>query len=63
MVGTQKQLITFLLEQEKDKQFEIKEYKPKRSLTANAYCWVLCDKIAKEMNKDQRRNLYQRRYI
>lgn len=38
---------------EKDtKQFELKEYRNKRSLNANGYCWVLCDKIAKEMSKD-----------
>lgn len=38
---------------EKDnKKFELKEYRNKRSLNANGYCWVLCDKIAKEMSKD-----------
>ena len=31
---------------------EIKKYRKKRSLDANAYCWVLCDKIAKELSKD-----------
>ncbi len=31
---------------------EIKKYRNKRSLDANAYCWVLCDKIAKELSKD-----------
>ena len=52
MVGTSNKLITYLLEQEKDKQFEIKEYKPKRSLNANSYCWLLCDRIAQELSKD-----------
>ena len=52
MVGTSNKIITYLLEQAKDKQFELKEYKPKRSLDSNAYCWVLCDKIAKELSKD-----------
>lgn len=52
MIGTSNKLITYLIEQAKDKQFELKEYKPKRSLNANSYCWILCDKIAKEMNKD-----------
>ncbi len=52
MVGTSNKIITYLLEQAKEKQFEIKEYKPKRSLDSNAYCWVLCDKIAKELSKD-----------
>lgn len=28
---------------------ELKKYRQKRSLDANAYCWVLCDKIAKSM--------------
>ena len=52
MIGTSNKIITYLLEQAKDKQFEIKEYRPKRSLDSNAYCWVLCDKIAKELSKD-----------
>lgn len=52
MVGTSNKIITYLLEQARDKQFELKEYKKKRSLDSNAYCWVLCDKIAKELSKD-----------
>ena len=28
---------------------EIKKWRKKRSLDANAYCWVLCDKIAKKI--------------
>ena len=52
MVGTANKLITYLIEQTKDKQFELKEFKEKRSLNANAYCWVLCDKIAKELSKE-----------
>lgn len=37
---------------EKDcvKSIEIKQYREKRSLSANAYCWVLCDKIAKVLD-------------
>lgn len=31
---------------------ELKKYRTRRSLDANAYCWVLCDKIAKELCKD-----------
>lgn len=52
MIGTANKLITYLIEQTKDKEFELKEYTEKRSLNANAYCWVLCDKIAKELSKD-----------
>lgn len=28
----------------------IKKWHPKRSLTANAYCWVLCQKLAEVLN-------------
>lgn len=52
MIGTSNKIITYLLEQAKDKQFELKEYKEKRSRDANAYCWKLCDNIAKELSKD-----------
>lgn len=52
MIGTQNQIITYLLEQDRTKKYELKEYKEKRGLKANAYCWVLCDKIAKELCKD-----------
>lgn len=31
---------------------ELKKYRQKRSLDANAYAWVLCDSIAKELSKD-----------
>lgn len=63
MVGTQKQIITYLLEQNKETKYELKEYKEKRGLKANAYCWVLCDKIAKELCKEgqvlTKDNIYQ----
>ncbi len=31
---------------------EIKKWYKKRSLDANSYCWVLCEKIAQEISKD-----------
>lgn len=31
---------------------EIKKWYKKRSLNANAYCWVLCDEIAKVLSRD-----------
>lgn len=49
MVGTIEQIISFLFNQDKTKKFELKEYKEKRSKDANAYCWVLCDSIAKAL--------------
>ncbi len=46
MIGKQKELIQWLLDQDKEKLFEIKEHKEKRSLNANAYAWALITKIA-----------------
>ena len=37
---------------------EIKPYRKKRSLDANAYCWVLCDKIA-EVIRSTKEEVYQ----
>ena len=49
MIGTIEQIIQYLINQDKTKKYEVNEYKEKRSLSANAYCWVLCDKIAKKL--------------
>ena len=38
---------------DKDVNVEIKKYREKRSLDANAYCWVLIDKIAEKMRIDK----------
>ena len=46
MIGKPIELIQWLYNQDKDKQFEIQEHKIKRSLNANSYCWVLIGKIA-----------------
>ena len=40
------------LKNENKLNIELKKYRKKRSLDANAYCWLLCDKIAKELSKD-----------
>lgn len=46
MIGTQRQLITYLSEQDSNKQYELKEYHEKRSLNANNYAWKLITEIA-----------------
>lgn len=46
MVGTPEELIRYLFNQDKNKKFEIKEHKEKRSLRANNYAWELISKIA-----------------
>ena len=50
MIGKTKDLLEWLWEQDKDKLFEVKEYKKKRSLNSNSYLWLLCTKIADKMN-------------
>ncbi len=46
MVGTQKQAITWLLEQDNTKQYEVKEHKQRRSKSQNAYMWEIITQIA-----------------
>lgn len=50
MIGNKNDIIKYLLDKSDTKQYEIKEYRQKRSLSANAYCWVLCTKIAEVLN-------------
>lgn len=52
MVGTQKQAITWLLEQDNTKFFEVKEKKATRSLQQNKLLWELIHKIAKQQNQE-----------
>lgn len=40
------------LKNENKLNIELKKWYKKRSLDANAYCWLLCDKIAKELSKE-----------
>jgi len=46
MIGIAEEIITWLFTQDRDKVFEIKEHKEKRSLNANSYAWSLIGKIA-----------------
>lgn len=49
MIGNSKSIIEYLFNQNKDKLYEIKEHKEKRTLTQNAYYWVLVNEIANQM--------------
>lgn len=51
MTGKTKELIRWLLEQPEEKKWKITEYKPKRSLNANAFFHVLCQKIAESTHQ------------
>lgn len=53
MIGTPIKLIQYLYNQDKDKQFEIKEYKEKRSLNANNYAWKLITEIGNVLRKSK----------
>lgn len=46
MIGTQKQVINWILEQDNTKQYEVKEHKQKRSKSQNAYMWEIIAQIA-----------------
>lgn len=52
MIGTQREVINWALEQEKDKKLEIKIYRPKRGLRANAYYWELVNELANVLRMD-----------
>jgi hypothetical protein len=52
MIGTQKEVINWALEQDKDKKLEIKIYRPKRGLKANAYYWELENELANVLRVD-----------
>lgn len=54
MTGTPKQLIMYLATAcDENKEYEVKEHKKKRSLNANAYYWVLVNKIADALNQSK----------
>lgn len=46
MKGTPKQIIDYLYYQDKDKIFEIKEYRKKRTLNQNNYYWELLGELS-----------------
>ena len=55
MIGNAEQIVKWLFTQDREKQFEVKPYRQKRSLNANAYAWVLINEIANRLrtSKDE----------
>ena len=53
MIGNAEDIIKYLFNEDRDKLFEIKEYKQKRSLSQNAYAWVLIQEMANVMRKSK----------
>ena len=50
MIGNIQELVSYLITQDRDKTFELKEFKPHRSLSQNAYAWKLINELANKMN-------------
>ena len=64
MSGNAEAIIQWLFQQDKDKIYEIKEKKSKRSLTQNAYYWALLNQLAStmRMNNDDCHFMMLQRY-
>lgn len=50
MTGNAEKIIVWLMNQDKNKLYDIKEHRSRRSMDANAYYWVLVGKLAKKLN-------------
>jgi hypothetical protein len=48
-IGRPEDIAKYLWQLDKEKKYEIKEYKEKRSLDANSYMWVLCKELADKL--------------
>ena len=55
MIGNAEAIIQYLFQQDREKLYEVREYKQKRSLTANGYFWVLINEIENvpKLSKDE----------
>lgn len=58
MIGNVPELITYLVAQDREKTFELKEHKPKRSLSQNAYAWKLINELGNKLGMSKE-NLYR----
>lgn len=59
LIGTPKYLIKKLLELPEDKEYEIKEYKKKRTHDQNSYYWVLLGKLSQKLRIPQEELHYE----
>lgn len=53
MIGKVEEIIKYLFNEDREKIFEIKEYKKHRSLTQNAYMWQLINQIGNKVSKSK----------
>ena len=52
LLDTKEASVVEELKNENKLNIELKKWYKKRSIDANAYCWVLCDKIAKKITTE-----------
>jgi len=50
MIGNVQELVNYLIIQDREKLFEVKEFKTHRSLSQNAYAWKLINELANKLN-------------
>lgn len=50
MIGNVQELVNYLIVQDREKIFELKEFKAHRSLSQNAYAWKLINELANKLN-------------
>ena len=53
MIGTPEELSRYLWQLDKNKKYEIKEYKEKRSLNSNSYAWKLITELGNVLRKSK----------
>lgn len=53
MIGTPEKLSQYLWQLDKEKRYEIREYKEKRSINSNAYAWKLITEIGNVLRKSK----------
>ena len=53
MIGNSQEIIQYLFNQDRDKLYEIKEHKEKRSLSQNAYAWKLITELGNVLRKSK----------
>lgn len=57
MIGNSQAIINYLFSQDRNKLFEIKEYKARRTLNQNAYAWKLINELGNKL-KISKEDLY-----
>lgn len=53
MIGKPLELISYLYNADKEKQYELRKYHKRKTLSQNAYAWVLINEIANKINKSK----------